>query len=448
MKKATLILFSTLLIVSCSGLLWNGDSSNELTLSINNPFYNASNLSESRALSLSGKFLYIELASIDDDGMYFDDFEKAVTGNGTWVETSWGGHAILTFDLNNWTESLKAVFTGIPKDKSLQARAFLETDESTFLANYDAYGESFPICNTYNESGFGPWGQFGVVVSVAELRQNLVILNLRPDIGVMQYYPPVFDNNTFITDPYIDLSTAAQTGSEPVLGATDFTQIRIDLDAVANYLVDATFYTSVQVDLPINGTPLPGYTALYNADGSLADTYGDAISLSPSYPYRTLFIAHPKMDGFYSNDKLFIGSSLFNGIELSEGFPIYSGGTYDVSYGLLYDNSSTLGAPSVGDVAWTLPTGVEESDLDFRILETVGLPTWTDVETMSQINTLIASGGIEVDSDSGWISGTGSLYDSGGTIESNSGQYIIILAKPAGLPENEAFIFARNANGV
>jgi hypothetical protein len=133
MKKVLFAALAVLFLISCKGTLWDGDDSSVLTISINNPFYfGGSASSSSRALALQGKYLYIELARIDNQALYNADTGKALTGNGTWDGTAWGGHAIVTVDLTDWTTALDAIFKDVPRDSDIQARVILESSATVF----------------------------------------------------------------------------------------------------------------------------------------------------------------------------------------------------------------------------------------------------------------------------------------------------------------------------
>jgi len=430
-KRIILLLTSTILLMSCSGLLWNGTpdyNGEKITISIDNPFYQGGDAAQqsSKALALQGQYLYIELARIEDQTLYNADTDKAVSGNGTWVETAWGGHAILTFDLNSWTEILEATFQGVPRDQALKARALLDTSESVLVAGIEGdYGVGNPICMTLDSSApdiFEPVGTadrldtMWVTVPQVSLAEGVLSLPVRPET-----LETVFWGSAYISDDY---TSAAQT--IPSLEATRF--FLIDPDLASLQLRDVAYFSSVYGTVATDNAPPTSISLLYDNEGTPIGS--SAITYTGSGPYYCRYLQmNSESLSDYTNPGYFFGTTLLLSPTLS----------WNVYFGIIYTSASL----SIGVVSWTLPPGIYDTDLDFRVIESVSVSlSLADLETVDQINA------IAMETDSGWISGTGNSYDSSGSIGSNTGQYFIVLAKPAGAPDEEAFILARNANGV
>lgn len=451
MKK---ILFCTIVILffisSCSGILWDSDGFDELKISINNPFYQSGSYSSSRALALQGDYLYIELALIDDQAAYNADTELALTGNGSWVSTSWGGHAILTFNLSNWTETLEAVFTDVPRGQDLKARVILELSDNDFISGLEGgYSEVEPISYTYNSNAsdlFEPVGSLDrydwmwSTVTAAELAGNIIILPIRPESISSQSLGAFSLDSDFsdqVPEEYVDSSTATQTATEPLLGETEFTLFEIETNAVGSYFPQSiAFYVMQYVDRQtIPNAPLPGVVALYDDDGSIVtEVGGDDFSLFPSYPYRSFSIVYPDLDASYYNNDYFMGSTLFSGADLaSDGINYtYTTDYYDVVFGVLNDGNVLVSSSVVN---WNLPPYFTSSDFEFKIIETTQTSlVESNIETLSQIYNLAP-----FDTETAWMTGVTS-YDSGSDIEDGSGKWVFILARMNGGAET-VFIY-------
>jgi len=458
MKKYILAVLFILFIASCSGMLWNGTADNDstnLTISIDNPFYQGGETgtsSSSRALALQGNYLYIELARIDDQVAYDADSDKLITGNGTWIETLWGGHGILTFDLTNWVDTLEATFKDVPRGQDLQARVYLDYDEPNIIAglNGDYLNEALPMCHTYNPAGTDNIEKSWVTVSFTELAEGVVSLPIRPET-ITSHNNGLFILEIFsdqVPEEYIDQITQPGTETEPAIGETKFRRFEVDIDSDGSYLKDLAFYIMTDVELPV-GAALPGITALYDSEGAVAvDRGGDSFTLTPTYPYRYFYIVYPELDGNYYNDDFFIGSTLFPGIELVDDGVNYVYGVhkYDVGFGVLYDDDFNQFSTGDNYLRWELPSGFVPGDLEFKLLFIEGISQLTDQEweTIDQINALNPV----VMSD--WSANPApytTYFDFDTTAWTNSswaGDHAVVLAR---IPGGQAFIFVRSYFG-
>lgn len=441
MKKIALVLFSILLMNSCSGLLWNSDSSDELTLSINNPFYQGGSASSSRALALQGEFLYIELALINDQTAYNSDGDKLLTGNGSWVNTDWGGHAIVAIDLDlNVSDVFESVFKDVPRGQDLKARVVMETDEESFLLGIDAeYGEIQPLCYTYDENAadlFEPvsgssdrYDWMWITIPSSDLSGNVLTLPIRPES--FSYYPGPFGLATQVIDSYIDTSGVSTNNSEPAVGNSKFSSFDIDLNSASNYLKDPVVYISVDSTLSIN----PGILALYDEEGSLLAMQSEASSNS----FQTVQLA---LDSTYVK-ALFVGSTILSGTpDLTEDNSIYIGETYNVGFGILSDNSfSAENTNSDLYISLTsLPDSFQEGDIELSIINIsssgVTLP---DIDTVSEV--LSFSPLFDSSWDSSDFTFTGNAFTYFTTSHSpDIDSWIIILGR---VPGGQSFIFGR-----
>jgi hypothetical protein len=195
MKKNLLIaVISAVFLMSCDGLLWDGidSSTGDLSITIENPSNSTSTSSGSRTLSPSGGYLYIELAKIDDIDGYNDAYNNgdlAQTGDGSWVETSWGGYAILTFTIYS-DDPVLATFKNIPRGDDIRARVIEDYSESAFIEGIEGlYGyDGDPECYTYDSSApdiFTPidgystsMDQMWVTVTSSELSSGVILFQL------------------------------------------------------------------------------------------------------------------------------------------------------------------------------------------------------------------------------------------------------------------------------
>ena len=153
-----LIIITLIFLISCDGLLWNGadnSSENALTISIDNLFNNSSSTGGSRFLDLGGQYIYIELARIDDQSAYNAEYSASslpLTGDGTWEETSWGAHAILTFDISS-TSIIIARFQNVPRNADIKARIILETGAAAVTNGFNgqyAGSATSPLGTTFD----------------------------------------------------------------------------------------------------------------------------------------------------------------------------------------------------------------------------------------------------------------------------------------------------------
>jgi len=450
MKKVLLLLLIPILAVfiSCSGLLWNGTpgySGEKITISIDNPFYQGGEAAQqsSKALALQGQYLYIELAKIDDQALYNADTDKAVSGNGTWIETAWGGHAILTFDLNSWTETLEATFQGVPRGEALKARALLETSETDLVTGIEGYyGEGSPICMTLDTNApdiFEPVGTANrldtmwVTIPVVSLAEGVLSLPIRPE--GMNYYPATIDLSTKIFKTYIDPSGIGTTTEiEPAVGNTKFSSFELDLSS--DYLRNPVIYITVDSTLAVN----PGILALYDEDGAL-------LAIESEVSTSAIQTIQLDLDSTYSKS-MFVGATILEGTPaLTEDNPLYSGQTYNVGFGVLHDGnlSITHDNSDLYTSTMALPPGVHEGDIEFQIINlSPGAIALTDIDTLDKIN-----GFKPFSYDSNWANtyitwSTGASFDSFYFIDPGydppTNSWVIILAR---FPGGEAFIFGR-----
>ncbi len=436
------LLLVSVFMISCDGLLWTGQqsaSSDSLVLSINNPFGNDTSTSGGRALALQGDFLYIELARIDNSGAYTDPVSPFTT-NGNWQETAWGGRAVLTFDLTD-LGTIIATFKDVPRDQDLSARIILDPDSATITTGLSGnYGEVPPICHTYNSSGADIFEQLWVTITSTELQQNAVSLPIRPSDGVLFSLTTFNALNSNILDQYVESSAPSYSNSEPNPGnstyfPTKISSIQIDLNSSSNYLKDVAFYMAVDSNLPLG----VAIAELYNIDGTIASGSGGTTT-------RYFHVAIPTLDSSYAGN-LLLGSTNIAGLDFT--YTYYSGGSYYVRYGILYDSAMYLNGND-GSVDWSLPAGFISGDLEFQILfidHTSDLSQdYTQWETISQINGLnpiIVKDWGTCTEIYGLPSHTTSFfYD--GTETFNDQPHAVILAR---VPGGEEFIYARDYFG-
>ncbi len=432
MKKMIISILALILIISsCSGLLWNGDSSDQLKISINNPFYQGGSSSSSRALALQGKYLYIELARIDNQSSY-DAWESSsaftLTGDGVWEETEWGGHAVLTFDIVN-IDQMIAIFKEIPRDQDLQARVFLDLSKSALENTYELYGsDGDPICMTYNASGQNFVEKSWVTVNRAALNDNSIILPIRP---------PYLDQPNWLTA--LNLSDEYHYGpfnTKPSVGETSFTELNPDISSLN--IRDLGYFSNISGEVVGTvDTSLRSVSTLHDTDGNtfpnsapvltlVADAGGSGL---PGYLYRSLQVqAVTRPD--YTNPGFFMSSTLYTDPVTGD-----SDDSWEVSYGILYD--STASAIS-GTVSWSLPSGLQIGDLEFSVLHIadLGVPD-TDLDTINKIY----NSGLNIDVDTEWNQTllSSSTYTNA-LFNTTNGSWAIVLARIAG---SSPFIFAR-----
>ncbi|MBB6479735.1 hypothetical protein [Spirochaeta isovalerica] len=452
MKKGLIkSLILMIFLSSCSGLLWDVREGGDLTLSISNPFYQPGRSASSRALALQGQYIYIELALINDQAAYDADSAKAVTGNGTWVETAWGGHAIVTLslDLSTLDETIEATFVDVPRDQELNARAFLEENETIFTAGIQGgyntdmdYDEilDYAICQTFIPAG-GTYAEAQwIPVSTDELNDNFLVLPIRPyDFTNNQLYSVDTGEVSSNTASYIDSSTPFLEVSEPEPGKTAFNAFDAYLEY--DYLRDIALFVAVEASFTVP-TILPGYVMMYDELGNPVDTiFGDAFPGNLVTEYRSFMIGYPDVDDSYVMSEYFIGSTVFpTAVEMS--WTYFPSGSYDVSYGLLIDISPeaqhTTNSPYNLVINWNPVSGLEVDELEFKILHLVGSSSLigSDIDTISKINALSPT----LVSD--WATYTALTYTDSNIGASDSvNDWVIILGRASS--NSQSFIYAR-----
>lgn len=431
MKKLIIISIAAIfLFTSCSGILWNGDKSDELKISINNPLYQGGSSSSSRALALQGKYLYIELARIDNQTAY-DAWESSpaftLTGDGVWEDTGWGGHAVLTFDISN-VNPMIAIFKDIPRDQDLQARVFLDSSKSALENTYELYGsDGDPICMTYNASGQNFDEQSWVIVNRADLNDNSIILPIRP---------PYLSQPNWLTA--LSLSDEYHYGpfnTKPSVGETSFTELNPDISSL--FIRDIGYFSNISGEVVGTiDTSLRSVSMLHDKDGNtfpisapvltpVADAGGSGL---PGYLYRSLQVQAVTLPD-YSNPGFFMSSTLY-----SDPATGNSDDSWEVSYGVLYD--STASAIS-GTVSWSLPASLQDANLQFSVIHIAdsGVPQ-IDIDTINKIY----NSGLTIDVDTEWNQTLLSFNTySNPLFNTTDGSWAIVLAR---VPGSSPFLFA------
>jgi hypothetical protein len=444
-------MISLFIFSSCEGLLWDGNdlsTGDELTISILNPYFVSSTVYSSRALALQGKSLYIELARIDAQAAYNQLMEEGnlpLTGNGIWQETSWGGQAILTFTLSN-ISAFRATFKDIPRGEDLKARVIQDID--VFYLNgglsSSSYLEVGPLSSSYNADAsdlFYPIGNSDIYDSMwidvlsSDLKTNILTIPIRVTDSFIYYDIPQFNVlNAEYSEQYVDSATPSYGYTEPDTTnpeyeyPTKFTRIDIDLSSTLVNLRDPGIFLLVDPTENMVGNVV---TVLYESDGSPADYGGNS--------QRYFYVAHPDLDGSYLSTDLFIGSTNIGLSELSDSN--YSGGQYNVHYGVLYDSSAYFDTGN-DYLRWSLPSDFLPGDLEFKLLflEGYSILSNSSWETIEQINALNPVTMLDWSSDPATYT---TYYEFDTTVWTN-GSFIddsaVILAR---VPGGQAFIFAR-----
>ena len=373
MKKILLLLSIPILLLflSCNGLLWTGQSQDigtSLTINIPNPFPESSSDSSGRALALQGRYLYMELALVNTGATYIGPAVplSADIAGGDWHETDWGGYAIVALDLSSLgsVTSINATFTNVPRDNDLSARVILEESSTVFNSNFPTYGTVYPLCQTYNEGGTGLWGEFGVVVTVADLESNAINLPIRP-----KTLETLFWGSPYINDDYISASQTA-----PGLGSTRFFLIEPDLASIQ--VRDIAYFSSVSGTVLANGSPPTSISLLYDGDGTPIGSAAPTYTGSGPFYCRFFQMQRESLPD-YTNLEYFFGTTLL----LTPSLP------WNICFGILYDSNMESYEVSGISVDWTLPAGLIPGDLEFKILHIDNtVITNADLDTIDKIN--------------------------------------------------------------
>jgi len=414
-RKLVLLSILSILLISCSGMLWRGNNGRELTIVIDNSFYQSTvSASSGRALAFQGKYLYIELALIEDQTGYDNDSEKLMTGSGTWVETSWGGHAIVALNLSSRIESVEATFVDVPREQDLEARALLGVDEQSVVDSIVLNIE--PLCQTYDTVSQESW----INILKENLESNLISLPLRPASAMLDV--------TWSTSIYLE-DYLGDSQYLPILNTTNFISLDVDLSALQ--LRDVGFYCmTIGDNVLLNSSPAI-ITNLYNFDGSLFDVSIPTYTFTdPDYQYRYIQIQTVTLSD-YTNPGYILGTTI-----------LMDSGSWDISYGILYDNTITaqsFGGSDIDIINASLPFGFQEGDLDFSILNisSTGVSV-QDIDTVEKIRSYPPL------FDSNWVTTdftwTNNSFSYNTNFSPENGSLIIILARDS---KGNVFIFSR-----
>jgi len=431
-RKLPLLIFSILLLFSCKGALWNGDKSDELTISINNPFYQGSTASpqSSRAFAIQGEYLYIELALINDQAAYDADTGKAMTGNGTWIETSWGGHAIVTYSFTTTISIFEPLFVDVPRGQNIKARVFLDASEASLIDGLNGFywSETLPMCHTYNPAGADNQEKSWVTILANDLDTNSISISIRPDVieSVTNGWSTFLSLNE-------DYNSTAANLNQPVLNETQFYYINPAIDTL--YVRDLAYFSLVYGSVLTETSSPTSISLLYDNDGTPFDTGSATYTENGNYDYRLLQIHNAALSDYISPE-YFLGTSLLSSPSSS----------WDLSFGVLYDNSITVENWSsdlhIYDV--TVPYGFEDGEgLDFSVINISSVDvSLQDIDTVDKVRSYPPLFDSNWDTTGFSWDATSLSYDTDAhSPDGNS--WIIVLARTAGATPGEPFIFAR-----
>lgn len=382
-----------LLSAACSNPLWySGAGEGNLRITLNLP--NQLVLKTSgRALALEGLQLYVEIADIQDLEQYSDPDGNAQTedsffyqigdGDGTWQDTSWGGHAVVQAAASG-TGEITLSFSDVPNDRDLLIRVIQDTDigliRNAMADTSSGYAiEWYPLSQTYQPGGNGPWKDMGTSLTQAQLVSGLVRIPIRPNAD--SWNTEIY-NSTPASPPLLFVDSG-NPPSEPFPGETRFTSVNLDMSA--DNTVNPGLLTGYRIVMN-ESAPLPGIVALYDSKGSLIPP--SVVHNTTSAGMRTITsysIVPAVLTGGQngSNTEYFIGSTILPGMDLSLGNPNYS--SFDVilrpminGYFSSYYFASGDGSVSSHTVEWGWPdTGVyppmtDKGDLEFQVLHWYG----------------------------------------------------------------------------
>ncbi|MBI9097190.1 MAG: hypothetical protein JEY91_01870 [Spirochaetaceae bacterium] len=428
MNRLLVAAIAVMFLISCQGALWEGENSDTITISVDNPFYQGGSPSTaSRALAMQGQYLYIELALITDQAAFDADFTKPMTGNGIWSDKPWGGHAIVALPLSIGTESIEATFQGEPKGVPLQVRALLDIDQFTLEEGLSLlYGsDGYPICHTYNSSGATYNEQQWITLSALELSSRTIQLPLRPSVIDLEFLPWTGSLNM-----YDDYTSTAMTMPFSVNNTRFFL---IEPDIAALEVRDVAYYSLVYGTVPASDTPPASISYLYDNDGSAFEagtpSYTSNLPAAANFTYK-LLQTHVANLPDYTSPGYILGTSLISTPSSS----------WNLSFGLLYDNiDANDGGNSDFFVYGSIPSGFDQSDLDFRILNIASDFLAEDIDTIAEIN--LNSALFDSNWDTADITWSGLDFTFADLVYSPPvGSWILVIART---PDGEEFIFGR-----
>ncbi len=464
MKKVILLFLvsMSILILSCDGVLWSGNRSSNgsnFTINIPSPYPESRKTSTARAIALQGKFLYIELARIDNQDLYTPPV-LPVTENGFWVETEWGGHAVFTIDMVD-LEDIEAYFTGIPLGQDLVARVIL--DESSLVVGDILAGnrEGNPICQTYNENGI--WGEAGIDITVSDLAEGEINLPIRPG-EILNANWESLNNSNYNYSHYNNYSESSieLPSNVPNFGETVF----IELDLIQRFddfsesfiledekVRDVAYYCLAYGE-SVSQLDIPNTVSLYGKDGAMLSIGEDSIIEleieGTTYLHRSLAIGKVIVDEDYTNPGCFMGSSLL----LTEQDLVSNFLFWNVRYGVLYDPGFYANIDAndfiVINFEWEIPSGISTDDLEYKIISIQDPMEWIEdesyLETIDEI--YIENKGLEIKTICDWSNFSVNLVEDNlfrfnEIVDSppfGDGSWVIILART---PDGSPFIYGR-----
>jgi len=376
------VIMSVILVMSCSNSLWySGTDTGEISLRLELPETSLAGTDTSRALALQGAGIFIEIADIQDVAAYTDPnnngnpdeslFYQIPEGDGNWVETDWGGHAVVHADLLG-TGELSVVFNNVPRDHDLLIRVIQDTSMTEIVSNMPLYATDwYPISQTFLSTATGeePWKDMGVTVSSDELATGIVNVVLRPNDVILNELTA--DSGGLVSkfvsgpDPY---------SIEPDPGYTKFSSIRLDMSGDDNNNVNPGMLVGYRIDMLVPGSPMPGVVALYDSTGRLVPPM--VVKTESTFVSAYSIIPITMAAGTSINTGYFIGSTVIPGIDLDNQL-LYSAfdvtvtpfvnGTAGTDFAVFIDN-----ALSSHKVFWSPPDSiaqiVEIGDLEYQVL--------------------------------------------------------------------------------
>lgn len=389
-----IILASVLTLGSCDNSLWyGGNKTAGLTLSLEFPPLPGTD-TLSRALAFQGKHLYVEIAEILDEALYFDPnqddntddsaFFNLVPGDGRWVSTPWGAHAVIHRDYVN-TSSLTVSFSGVPTNRNLMLRVVQGTSAAVSDMGLEWYpGDSYPISQTFNESGSGPWIDMGVTITPAMLASGEIRIPIRPHPGTI-WTDLNIDGSTPNSSSLLEVSGPPPFRSYNVgpglPGQSEFSNVILDMGNGGSNPAPGMF-----VGIHIYGpdiSAMPGRLDLYKQDGTRIPLTGgrnDPDEQNPGFSdrYRYYLVRAELDDIGGTNSGFFAGVTIFDDIDVGPSSPDYS--TFNLDYAALtntyvssdYSFSFDGSSVSFQEILWELQFPMDEynraGELEYQVL--------------------------------------------------------------------------------
>lgn len=378
-----IILAFVLTLGSCDNSLWYGGNKGEadFTLRLELPYPEQSPGTAGRALALQGLHIFIEIADIQDVPAYTDPngdestddslFYEIPDGDGNWISTPWGGHAVFHAQAYG-TEAITVEFNNVPTNRDLLIRVIQAKDRGSIESDILMYGEVYSfLSQTYYSDGNSAWMDMGIPLTTNQLSSGQLRIFLRPHV---LSGPPIIQD--LWADQWADPASFIETDLyyqplyRPTPGNTQFTSITLDMSEVP--IADPGMLVGYRIQMA-EGSPIPGIVSLYDIKGEkIPPDVARTTTVDGETTIESFSIVKAPLDAGDRNTDFFIGSTIIPGVDLSDVSPPYI--DFSLIAQVVGDGNHSM-LPSnynFHQINWDIPYDflglLKDTDLEYQVL--------------------------------------------------------------------------------